>query len=273
MKPPTTAISGDHSFSFLWFLQQHKQLTHNFICIVALLNIMSTFKTIADLESHLATRSYVQGYAMSEADTAALSALSGIPGRDTPNAFRWAVHIIALTGLENVTFSGATTSAPAPAAKKAAAPAADDFDDMFGDEDDEEPNEYGETAAEAKATKARQERMAQALKLKQEKDEKDGKNKKKKEKAVEKSLVVLEVKPWEADCDLHMVFNEIIKFELDGLVWGQAHELVPVAYGIKKLVMQCVIVDSLVLMDDVTDNIEGMEDWVQSVQVTAMTKV
>jgi elongation factor 1-beta len=235
------------------------------------------FKTIADLESHMATRSYVEGYALSKADTDALSALAGIPGRDTPNAFRWAVHIIALTGLENVTFSGATSSAkPAAAAKPAAKKAAadDDFDDMFGDDDeDEEPNEYGETAAEAAATKARQERMAQALKLKQEKDEKDGKTKKAKAKAVEKSLVVLEVKPWEADCDLHMVFNEIIKFELEGLVWGQAHELVPVAYGIKKLVMQCVIVDSLVLMDDVTDNIEAMEEWVQSVQVTAMTKV
>ena len=158
-----------------------------------------------------------------------------------------------------------------PAAKKPAAD--DDFDDMFGDDEDEEPNEYGETAEEAKATKARQERMAQALKLKQEKDAKDGKTKKAKEKAAEKSLVVLEVKPWEADCDLVMVFNEIRKFEMEGLVWGQAHELVPVAYGIKKLVMQCVIVDSLVLMDDVTDNIEGMEDWVQSVQVTAMTKV
>jgi translation elongation factor EF-1beta len=166
----------------------------------------------------------------------------------------------------------AKKEAPKPvAAKKAAAD--DDFDDMFGDDDEEEPNEYGETAAEAAATRARQERMAQALKLKEEKDAKAGKVKKNKEKAVEKSLVVLEVKPWEADCDLHMVFNEITKFELEGLVWGQAHELVPVAYGIKKLVMQCVIVDELVLMDDVTDNIEAMEEWVQSVQVTAMTKV
>jgi elongation factor 1-beta len=239
---------------------------------------MSTFKTVADLDSHLATRSYVQGYALSKADTDALSALSGIPTRDTPNAFRWAVHIIALTGLENVTFTGATTSAASkPAASKPAAKKSveEDFDNMFGDddEDDEEPNEYGETAEDAKATKARQERMAQALKLKQEKDAKDGKVKKAKEKAAEKSLVVLEVKPWEADCDLNMVFKEICKFELDGLVWGQAHELVPVAYGIKKLVMQCVIVDDKVLMDDVTDNIEAMEEWVQSVQVTAMTKV
>ena len=236
---------------------------------------MPSFKTVADLDKHLATRSYVEGYALSKADTDALSALSGIPTRDTPHAFRWAVHVIALVGLQNVSFSGTTSSAPAAKKeeKKKVQVADDDFDDMFGDDDFEEPNEYGETAEEARATKARQERMAQALKLKQEKDAKEGKVKKNKPKAVEKSLVVLEVKPWEADCDLTMVFKEICKFEKEGLVWGQAFELVPVAYGIKKLVMQCVIEDDKVLMDDVTDNIEGLEEWVQSVQVTAMTKV
>ncbi len=44
--------------------------------------------------------------------------------------------------------------------------------------------------------------MALALKLKEEKDAKEGKVKKEKEKPVEKSLVVLEVKPWETDTDL-----------------------------------------------------------------------
>jgi len=166
--------------------------------------------------------------------------------------------------------------------KKKEAPkksADDDFDNMFGDEDEkpkveeEEPNEYGETADDAAATKARQERMAHALKLKQQKEESEGKKKKEKEKPVEKSLIILEVKPWEADCDLAAVFQEIVQFEKEGLVWGQAFELVPVAYGIKKLVMQCVIVDSLVLMDDITEHIESLEQWVQSVNVTAMTKV
>jgi len=243
---------------------------------------MSAFKTVADLDAHLSTRSYVEGYSLSKADTDALSNLSGIPSRSTPNAFRWAVHIIALVGLENVTFSGTTTNAPASAAKKPAAQksADDDFDNLFGEEEEkgktveeEEPNEYGETAADAAATKARQDRMAHALKLKQQKEEADGKKKKEKEKPVEKSLIILDVKPWEADCDLAQVFQEIVQFEKEGLVWGQAFELVPVAYGIKKLVMQCVIVDSLVMLDDITEHIEGLEQWVQSVNVAAMTKV
>lgn len=39
--------------------------------------------------------------------------------------------------------------------------------------------------------------MAHAVALKAEKDAKDGKSNAKKDKPVEKSLVVLEVKPWE----------------------------------------------------------------------------
>ena len=96
---------------------------------------------------------------------------------------------------------------------------------------------------------------------------------KKKEKDVEKSLVVLEVKPWEADTDLEMVWREIIKFEKEGLTWGASFKLEPVAYGIKKLVMTCTIVDSLIVMDDITEAIEALEEFVQSVQVASMNKI
>ena len=49
---------------------------------------------------------------------------------------------------------------------------------------------------------ARRERMENARKLKEEKDAKDGKKKEKKDKPAEKSLIVLDVKPWEANTDL-----------------------------------------------------------------------
>jgi hypothetical protein len=61
-------------------------------------------KTRTDLENHLATRSYIEGYTVSNADTQVLFALNGIPSRNTPHTFRWALHIIDLIGLENVTF-------------------------------------------------------------------------------------------------------------------------------------------------------------------------
>ena len=43
--------------------------------------------------------------------------------------------------------------------------------------------------------------------------------------------------------------------------------------GIKKLVMTCTIVDSLVLMEDITDAIEKLEDFVQSVNIASMNKI
>jgi translation elongation factor EF-1beta len=176
-----------------------------------------------------------------------------------------------------VLFNGSAAPAPAAAAAKKAAPApkkaapADDDMDLFGDE--EEVDENGETAAEKAANAARAERMAQALRLKEEKDAREGKVKKEKAKAVEKSLVVLEVKPWEADTDLVALWHEIVKYQQDGLTWGESYKLEPVAFGIKKLVLTCTIIDAQVLMEDITDAIEKLEDYVQSVNVASMNKI
>lgn len=84
--------------------------------------------------------------------------------------------------------------------------------------------------------------------MKEDKDAKDGK-KKDKVKAVEKSLVVLEVKPWEADTDLKMVWEKIKEYQQEGLSWGEAYKLEPVAYGIMKLVMTATIVDRCATID------------------------
>jgi elongation factor 1-beta len=191
------------------------------------------------------------------------------------------LHLLTIFRYALATPVASSGSKPAPAPPKAAK--ADDFDNMFGDEEPAKPKDefadifdYGETdetEEEKAANKARQERMAHARKLKEEKDAKDGKVKKPKEKLVEKSLVVLEVKPWEADTDLEMVWREILKYQQEGLSWGETFKLEPVAYGIKKLVLTCTIVDSLVLLDDITDNIEALEQYVQSVSVAAMNKI
>ena len=113
--------------------------------------------------------------------------------------------------------------------------------------------------------------MAAAKKLKDEKDAKEGKKAKVKE--AERSLLVLEVKPWEADTDLEMVWKKIIEYQQDGLTWGQTFKLEPIAFGIKKLILTATIVDAMVLMDDITDNIEALEDFVQSVQVVSFNKI
>ena len=222
---------------------------------------MSAFKSVDELNKHLETRTYVTEYQLTDDDITAFATLKSLPNPSTQkHAYRWAIHIAALTGKH----IGAATDA-APAAAPTSAKKEDDMS-LFDDDDDEDE----ETRA---ATKARQERMALAKKLKEDKDAASGKVKKDKEKPVEKSLVVLEVKPWEADTDLKMVWGLIKEFQQEGLTWGESYKLEPVAYGIMKLVMTCSIVDSLVLMDDITDKIESLEDYVQSVQVASMNKI
>lgn len=61
-----------------------------------------------------------------------------------------------------------------------------------------------------------------------------------------RSQIVFEVKPWEAGADLEGLFKKIREEKIDGLTWGEAFKLVPVAFGVKKLVLSCVVVDSKV---------------------------
>lgn len=151
----------------------------------------------------------------------------------------------------------AARKSPKKSPKKKAAPKKvqeddDDDDDLFGDDDDED-----EEAAKAAAKK----RSDAAKKTKEKK------------KVIERSQVVLEVKPWEAETDLEELAIKIKATEIKGLKWGEGHKLVPVAFGIKKLLVQCIIIDDEVLLDDITDKIEAFEDYVQSVDVASMNKV
>lgn len=60
---------------------------------------MAKFATVQDLDKHLASRSYVTGYSLSSADKDALAALKSAPCASAqPHAYRWALHISALTG-------------------------------------------------------------------------------------------------------------------------------------------------------------------------------
>lgn len=59
---------------------------------------------------------------------------------------------------------------------------------------------------------------------------------------------------------------------MDGLVWG-AGKILPVAFGIKKLQICCVVEDDKVSTDALEESITGFEDLVQSIDVVAFNKV
>lgn len=62
------------------------------------------------------------------------------------------------------------------------------------------------------------------------------------------------------------------KIEKDGLTWG-ASQLIPIGFGIKKLQINIVIEDEKISVTDLEEEIQELEDYVQSTDVAAMQKL
>ena len=85
-------------------------------------------------------------------------------------------------------------------------------------------------------------------------------------------MVILDVKPWDDETDMEALKNGVLAIQMDGLVWG-ANKFVAVGYGIRKFQVTCVIEDDKVGVDDLSDQITALEDYVQSVDVAAFNKL
>lgn len=154
-----------------------------------------------------------------------------------------------------------SASAPKAAApvKKAPAPAPakddeedDDDVDLFGSEDEDE---------DKAAAELREKRLAEYAAKKS-----------KKPALIAKSNVILDIKPWDDETDMKQMELEVRKITMDGLLLG-ASKLVPLAYGIHKLQLSCVIEDDKVSVDELQEKIEQIEDYVQSVDIAAFNKI
>ncbi|CAL7939815.1 unnamed protein product [Xylocopa violacea] len=142
---------------------------------------------------------------------------------------------------------------PEPAAKPAQEKADGDEDvDLFGSDSEGE---------DAEAAKLREQRLAAYAAKKA-----------KKPALIAKSNIIFDVKPWDDETDMKAMEEEVRKIEMDGLLWG-ASKLVPLAYGIFKLQISCVIEDDKVSVDGLTDKILDIQDFVQSVDIAAFNKV
>jgi len=87
-----------------------------------------------------------------------------------------------------------------------------------------------------------------------------------KKKAIAKSIVFFEVKPLESETDLDVLFTRILKeVVMDGCDWKQDNKKEPVAFGVFKLIIGCVIEDDKVSTDDIEEQICGMEDMVHEI--------
>jgi len=96
--------------------------------------------------------------------------------------------------------------------------------------------------------------------------------KQKKPALIAKSSVIFDVKPWDDETDMGEVQKSVRTIQMDGLVWGAA-KLVPLAYGILKLQIMCVVEDEKVSIDELQEKIQDFEDLVQSVDIAAFNKI
>merc|ERR1712038_2253709 len=161
----------------------------------------------------------------------------------------------ALARLDQLEAAG---KAPAPAAAPVAAvcPAkkeepkkeeSEDDDDDCSDFDFDSESEDEEEKAAAEALKAK--RVAEYNARKAEKAAKKGV-------VAAKSMITLDVKPFDDETDLDALAAKIkAEIAMDGLVWGQKHEKKPLAFGIFKLVITAVVEDEKVSTDDLTEKI------------------
>lgn len=85
--------------------------------------------------------------------------------------------------------------------------------------------------------------------------------KSKKPALIAKSNIILDVKPWDDETDMKKLESCVRAIKMDGLVWG-ASKLVPLAYGIHKLQISCVVEDDKVSVDTLTESIEEISDYV-----------
>jgi len=195
------------------------------------------------------------------------------PPAELENALRWYKHISSFNKDEQKKFSGERKSIdhygrhhgqdsqekhefkslsinPASKPKPAAAAAAADDDDvdLFGSDDEEQTEE----------TKRRLAAYA----------EKKGK----KPALIAKSTIVLDVKPWDDETNMEELEQNVRSIQLDGLVWG-ASRFVPLAYGIRKLQINCVVEDDKVGTDTLEERIMEFENHVQSVDIASFQKI
>jgi len=222
---------------------------------------LDTPKGLADFDKYLTDYSYADGYSPSQEDVSVFKTASSAPDKKFPHVARWYRHIESFSAEERSAFPG-TQEEAAPAAKAAAAPAAkpapadDDDIDLFGEETEED--RIAREAHEEEIERRAQEQLA--------KKKASGKQ------IIAKSMVLFDVKPLDDETDMAEIEKYVRALVFDGLEW-KASKLVPVAYGIKKLQIQAVVVDDLVSIDDVVEKIQENEDLVQSVDIASFNKL
>lgn len=224
---------------------------------------LSSDAGLSKLNEYLKDKSYIDGYSPSQSDVVLFGAFGAGAAKSVNAKYahvkRWLNQIGSYSSAEqqklpgvkkSLSDFGVTSGGGKAGGGKPAKDADDDFE-LFGSDEE----------ADAEAEKVREERLKAYA---EKKTKKPG--------PIAKSNVILDVKPWDDETDMNKMLECVKSIQMDGLVWG-ASQFKPLAYGIKKLTIVCVVEDEKVSIDELTEKIQDFEDLVQSVDIAAFQKI
>ncbi|XP_065839983.1 elongation factor 1-beta-like [Oscarella lobularis] len=212
------------------------------------------------LNDYLKDKSYIDGFVPSQADVVVFSALAGPPDWEHVHARRWYNQIASYGDEEKKQFVGVKKDLAEYGPLKTESAAANDDDD--DDDDDDDVDLFGDDDEDDEERE----------RIKEERRQKYAEKKSTKPAVTAKSNIILDVKPWDDETDMAELEKKVRSVATDGLLWGSS-KLVPVAYGIKKLQISCVVEDDKVGTDFLEDSILEFDDFIQSVDIAAFNKI
>jgi len=213
---------------------------------------IDTPKGQGKLNGFLGKQSYIAGASPSQDDIRVFHAVKEVSNK-FPHLKRWYNHVASFSQDEREHF-GVEDYVELPKVTPPTTGGDDDFD-FFGDATVDDTG--------------LKERMAEEQRKKEEEEKNKGKGKKK---IIERSNVVFNVKPAEADTDMNAIEEFVRGIQMEGLDW-KASELVDLAFGVKTLKISCNIIDELVSTDDIEETMAGNEELISSVEILTFTKL
>ena len=189
--------------------------------------------------------------------------------KEYAHAARWYAHVKALLGEsfpgegKGVGLAGASSASAAPAATM-------EVDSDSDSDSDSDLDLFGEMTEEEKEAAEKKKAVIAAAKARAAEKEKKC-----------KSLIIMDIKPWDDETDLDVMEKTVRDITYDGLLWGQCKR-VTFAFGMKKLQMTAVIEDTKIPSFDeiiekdillLDEDEEVQSDYVQSVDILSFNKL
>ncbi|CAD2090095.1 elongation factor 1-beta, putative [Plasmodium vinckei brucechwatti] len=191
------------------------------------------------LNTFFAENSYFEHYMLSANDIKIYSQIKCVINKDTyPHLYRWYSHISSLPKhVLDKYMDNKNCKKNCP--KKAANDDDDNDIDLFGDSNNDDKS---------------------ILEKKKQEKEEALKKKKQKEKEKNRSILIIEIKPKSIDTDISKI-PKLVKEKIvdENIKWGEEVKKLPVAFGLYKLHMSCIIYDDFVNTNELIEKIENID--------------